>query len=231
MNKVLTKVLVGSRLHGLDTPESDYDCREVFINPLRDVLSPFKSLPNNSTIDGKQDDTSFEFRHFCKYLTKGNPTILEVLFSDIILKDSEVFQILRKNVDKFFDTDAIYNAHKGYSAGQWSRILRNYDVLSKDDKLPVDKRAGKLLIASIRVAREGANLLCNGSYDNQIPEGSLKDLLMILKSDKITMEDFRKGMMIRDLEMMSLKSVYESSKKLKPDIDWIEDFIYNTYEI
>ena len=35
--KILAKVLVGSRLHGLDTPESDYDYRGIHISSLQDI--------------------------------------------------------------------------------------------------------------------------------------------------------------------------------------------------
>lgn len=50
--KQLTKVLVGSRLHGLDTPTSDYDYRGIHIQNLQDVLSPFKTLKNTTWIEG-----------------------------------------------------------------------------------------------------------------------------------------------------------------------------------
>ena len=50
--KQLAKVLVGSRLHGLHTPTSDYDYRGIHIHSLRDKLSPFKTLKNTTWIEG-----------------------------------------------------------------------------------------------------------------------------------------------------------------------------------
>jgi predicted nucleotidyltransferase len=49
--KLLTKVVVGSRLHGLDTPTSDWDYRGIHIYPLKDALSPFKTLKNTQWIE------------------------------------------------------------------------------------------------------------------------------------------------------------------------------------
>lgn len=49
--KQLTKVLVGSRLHGLDTETSDYDYRGIHMHDLKDVISPFKSLKNTTWIE------------------------------------------------------------------------------------------------------------------------------------------------------------------------------------
>ncbi len=39
---IITKVVVGSRLHELHTETSDWDYRGVHISPLRNVLSPFR---------------------------------------------------------------------------------------------------------------------------------------------------------------------------------------------
>jgi len=80
--KILTKVVVGSRLHGLDTPTSDWDYRGIHVSELKDVVSPFKTLKNTTWIEGDEDNTSYELAEFCKLATKGNATILEVFFSD-----------------------------------------------------------------------------------------------------------------------------------------------------
>lgn len=88
--EVLTKVLVGSRLHGLHNEQSDYDWRGVHIHELKDVLSPFKTLKNTSWIEGDEDNTSYELADFCKLATKGNATILEVFFSDSIESSSPI---------------------------------------------------------------------------------------------------------------------------------------------
>lgn len=42
--KQIAKVLVGSRLHGLHTEDSDYDYRGIHIHDLKSVLSPFQNL-------------------------------------------------------------------------------------------------------------------------------------------------------------------------------------------
>lgn len=84
--KILTKVVVGSRLHGLDTPESDWDYRGIHIHNLKEALSPFRKLKNTTWIEGDEDNTSYELRDFCKNATKGNATILEVFFSNQVVE-------------------------------------------------------------------------------------------------------------------------------------------------
>ena len=55
--KTVLSVIVGSRLHGTATPESDYDYRGVFMNDIEDILSPFRSPKENSWIEGEADET------------------------------------------------------------------------------------------------------------------------------------------------------------------------------
>jgi len=64
MSKIITKVVVGSRLHGLANDRSDWDYRGIHITPLKDVLSPFKTLKNTSWIEGDIDNTSYELADF-----------------------------------------------------------------------------------------------------------------------------------------------------------------------
>lgn len=42
--KTVTKVVVGSRLHGLANEKSDWDYRGIHMYDLKDTLSPFKKV-------------------------------------------------------------------------------------------------------------------------------------------------------------------------------------------
>jgi len=81
--KTILNVLVGSRCHGLDTPESDRDISGVFVRSTSDLLrldNPEQIIRTKS--DG--DDASWELRHFMNYCCKGNPTMLEALKAPVI---------------------------------------------------------------------------------------------------------------------------------------------------
>src|SRR5579875_946101 len=112
--KILTKVLVGSRLHGLNTASSDYDYRGIHVHDLQDVLSPFKTLKNTTWIEGDEDNTSYELADFCKQATHGNATILEVFFSDQVMETSPIADEMRANWQRFMDTHHFINASRGY---------------------------------------------------------------------------------------------------------------------
>ena len=74
-------VIVGSHAYGLDTDESDVDRRGVYVPPTR-LFWTFEKPP--SAVDGpEQERLSWEVEHFLSLALKANPTVLEVLASDL----------------------------------------------------------------------------------------------------------------------------------------------------
>lgn len=220
--KVLTKVLVGSRLHGLHTEKSDYDWRGVHIHDLKDVLSPFKNLKNTSWIESDEDNTSYELADFCKLATKGNATILEVFFSNKIEESSEVTDVMRANWKKFMDTDQFVAASRGYAHNQYNKMK----LFEPDHRTP------KFIVAYIRVLWQAAEFLKTGVFPCQITEEPLRKWLLAVKNDfDITFipEATEKFMEMQMRVTDEYAAAQEEGRIMKPDIKWIEDFIYWAY--
>ena len=75
-------VVVGSHAYGLDTDESDVDRRGVYVPPTR-LFWAFEKPP--TSVDGpEQERVSWEVEHFLSLALKANPTVLEVLASDLV---------------------------------------------------------------------------------------------------------------------------------------------------
>jgi predicted nucleotidyltransferase len=183
--KVLTKVLVGSRLHGLNNEQSDYDYRGIHIHDLKDVLSPFTTLKNTTWIEGDEDNTSYELADFCKGAVHGNATILEVFFSNHIILDDPITKKMRKNWVKFIDTDRVVMAGRGYASNQLNKMQLFDDIGVKPFLLK----------------------LKDGWSDEYIPECT--ELFAKLQAD--------------------VTKNWKTAKKIKPDIEWIEEFIHEAY--
>lgn len=226
--KQLTKVLVGSRLHGLDTPESDYDYRGIHIQDLKDVLSPFKTLKNTTWIEGDEDNTSYELADFCKQATKGNATILEVFFSDQIVETTLLADTMRENWEKFIDTRHFINASRGYAHNQWKKF---YNFESQGIK--GQERTAKFAVAFLRVMWQCEQFLSTGKFPCSMVESDLYPLLREIKP--LSVEEIRPHLprIVAAMSDMNMRvSVAESKSKfldMKPDIKWIEEFIYNAY--
>jgi predicted nucleotidyltransferase len=214
---LLTRVVVGSRLHGLNKANSDYDYRGVFLHPLQDVLSPWKQLKNTHWIEGDNDNTAFELADFVKRCTKGDPNSLEVLWSDIIEHDTLAFSLLRKARVKLLDSKAIYEAHKNYSHSQYKKM----------NLFEPDARTPKFAVAYIRSLVQGIQLLERGTFEPSIERYNpkLAKELMAIKYD-YSNYSLMTLTSIFEAYMQKLNEAYAANhKRFTPDIAWLEDYL------
>jgi predicted nucleotidyltransferase len=226
--KILTKVVVGSRLHGLDTPSSDWDYRGIHVNTLKDVLSPFQKPKNTTWIEGDEDNTSYDLSDFCKNATKGNATILEVFFSDRVIETTPIADEMRENWTKFMDTRHFVNASRGYAHNQWNKFY-NFESQGVNGQ----ERTAKFAVAFLRVMWQCEQFLLSGDFRCSLVESDLYDLLREIKP--LSVEEIQPYLprIVAAMSDMNMRvSVAESKSQfmgMKPDIDWIEDFIYRAY--
>ena len=215
---LLLKVVVGSRLHGLENPESDYDYRGVFLEPAIAHLSPFRKVRNNAWIEGDVDDTTYELSYFCKMLTQGNPSALEVLWSNKIESSSELGEKLCANKDKFLDAERIFEAHKGYALNQ----LKKMNLFNPDDRTP------KFAVAYVRSMQQGIELLNTGSFSPQVIRN--RDLLLEVKHHFDADKHVQKlGEMFSELSKEIIEARIRTQLD-KPDLEWIENFLLEAYK-
>ncbi len=217
--QVLTKVLVGSRLHGLATEKSDYDWRGIHMNDLKDILSPFKRTKTTSWIEGDEDNTSYELAEFCKHATQGNATILEVFFSDKVEQDHPITQEMRANWKKFIDTDRFVMASRGYAANQYNKM----------QLFEPDKRTPKFAVAYVRVLWQCAEMLRTGAFPCQITDPQLREFLVRVKNDFKLEYIPELTQTFMTMQMRVTDAYKQPHKILKPDLDYIEDFVYRAY--
>lgn len=228
--KVLTKVLVGSRLHDLHTENSDYDYRGIHIQPLRTYLSPFRKVSNTTWIEGDEDNTSYELASFCKDATKGNATILEVFFSDKVIETTPIIDEMRDNWQKFMDTRNFINASRGYAHNQWNKFYNFEDIGVKGQE-----RTAKFAVAFLRVMWQCEQFLKTGHFECHLGGCDYFTLLKRIKS--MTKQEVKENMpeivaAMSDMDLRVAKAEGDAEPEIlnmKPDIDWIEEFIYRAY--
>jgi predicted nucleotidyltransferase len=222
--KLITKVVVGSRLHGLANEDSDWDFRGIHMHKLCDVISPFKKLKNTSWIEGDEDNTSYELADFCKQAVHGNATILEVFFSNQIKEDSRIAQVMRENWKEFIDTDKFVMASRGYAHNQYNKMqLFEGPGIKSQDRTP------KFAVAYLRVLWQCWQFLETGEFKCQV-EGEWKDIMLTTKNN------FSPEMVPKLTErfiflQQKITEAWANPKleKLTPNISWIEQFVYDAY--
>jgi hypothetical protein len=216
--KTVLSVVVGSRLHKLNNENSDYDIRGIFMHSLKEILSPFKKQKNTSWVEGDEDNTAHELREFCKYATKGNATILEILWSNMVRENTPIGEELQANRQKFLDSHYIYDAHKGYAESQY----RKMNLFTPDARTP------KFAIAYLRVLEQGKQLIETGDFNPIVTKN--RDFLLDVKYNwrNELIPELSKRFTIAQFELA--ESLNKTGYKFKPDFDWIEDFILRSYE-
>lgn len=230
-NKILAKVVVGSRLHETATPQSDWDYRGIFISPLIDTLSPFKKQQSTSWIEGDEDNTSYELRHFCKLATQGNATSIEVLASDKIIQTSPEHQEMRENWKKFMNTKNFINASRGYAHNQYKKAL-DYDDVGEKGQL----RTAKFIISFLRVMWQCEQYLLTDTFKCSLKECPYYEFIKQIKGtprEKLDIPQCFFYMEEMNQKLLKAESYCKEHTpeiyNRTPNINWIENFILGAY--
>ncbi len=139
-NNLLLKVKSGSYLYGLNTKDSDEDYLGVVFEPIKFKLgfetfneldfSKKDKLKNGRNSKDAIDEKYYSLTRFVELLFSNNPTILELLFSD--LKDADdIIKKLYENRHYFLTKDKIINAFIGYAFSQEKKMEIKTDNLKE----------------------------------------------------------------------------------------------------
>lgn len=110
--KEICRIVAGSRLYGIDTPESDTDTRGVFLNTdPAEILG--LSRRDNFKVES-EDTLLIEFRHYLGHLRKSNTSSIELLFAEGFEVLTEEFRVVRENRLKLIDSDNFFRSLMGY---------------------------------------------------------------------------------------------------------------------
>ena len=84
----------GSRAWGFPSPDSDYDCRFIFVRPAADYLSPWPKRDVIETpLDAVFDVNGWDLIKAVRLLLKGNAVVVEWLRSPIVYTGDDDFRI------------------------------------------------------------------------------------------------------------------------------------------
>lgn len=202
MEKIILKAVIGSKAYNLDTPESDTDVMGIFVVSTEKILGVYNIT--DTVVHHNPDETYHEVGKFVHLALKGNPTILELLFTDKYLTLTEEGKLLVAN-RKAFLSNVIYHSYAGYALSQAQRLAkRGYDF----------KRYSKHARHCFRVLLQGRELLEKGTLHVRLSDTQREELFKVgeLPPDKI-LERF-------DKEFQKFKDI-KSVLPDKPDYETI----------
>jgi hypothetical protein len=215
----ILKVLVGSRAHGLATPESDYDYRGVFVVPTVEILKLGGHTEQTNWIEGKEDNTSWEIGHFLNMAVHCNPTILETFLAPLCeehmvknkLHKSDLGVQLRELFPYVWNSKDVMNAFIGYGHNQRKKFLDNKD-----------QREAKYATAYLRVLYNAWELLSTGTFSSNMKETSIFKTLKRFKN-----KEYQIGEVIQtcfDWEE-EVRKAYKENPDKKTNIEPVNEFL------
>ncbi len=163
-DRVIYRCVVGSRAFGLDTDESDTDRRGIYLPPAELHWSLYgvpEQLENDQT-----EEVYWELQKFLVMALKGNPNILECLYTPMVEDITPLGQELL-DMRSAFLSRLVYQTYNGYVMSQFKRMkadLRNQGKLKPKHVMHLIR----LLLSGIHVLRAGLVAVDVGEHREQL---------------------------------------------------------------
>jgi predicted nucleotidyltransferase len=230
---ILCELIAGSRLYGLNTPDSDTDYRGIFCHTHPHYLSGFEKV--ESIVQTKEiDSCHYEVMRYLQLLRKSNTQVLEIVFapneSFTVMTDD--FALIREHRYRFIDTNQLKNSLKGYvyselrlATGERSGQLGG----KRKQAVEAYGHSPKNFCQIMRLCEVGKKFFQTGEYMVKVKDfdTNLHDRLMDIKTNPqdYSCEDLK---VIVEKMFQDLCDTMDNSKiEFQFDLDLASDIINN----
>jgi predicted nucleotidyltransferase len=112
----------GSRAWGFPSPDSDYDCRFVYVAHLNTYVSPWRTRDVIETpLIGLLDVNGWDLTKALRLLVKGNAVLIEWLMSPIVYRGDDRFRAeLRTVAEEVADRNQVARHYLHLGSRQWA---------------------------------------------------------------------------------------------------------------
>lgn len=208
-------VRAGSKAYGLDVEGSDDDTVGVFVATLRTLVS-IDGLHRDTYTGEKPDFTVHEIGKFCRLALRGNPAILEVLWSEEALQCDALGRELVDGRRRFIHRGSL-EVYVSYAAAQLKKMAAGKGIHARGGVYGT-----KFGMHLIRLLKSGLALGRTGEVTVRIPAREA-DLLREIRSGQQTMQQ------VIDLALPLLEDLQRLSADNglppEPDRRWVEDLV------
>ena len=213
MPKTICRIVAGSRLYGLETPESDVDTRGVFLSTGHAEILGL-SRERNIKVGG-EDTLLIEFRHYLGHLQRTNTSAIELLFAEGFEVLEEEFRVVRENRYSLIDSERLFHSLMGYIHGE--RRLANGErtgELGGRRKAQIDRFgfSPKNFSHLLRLAHCGEVFFRTSIYPVSLKGDPARDLIFSVKTEpeRHTREELN---LMSDAAVGRLEESYENRRE------------------
>jgi hypothetical protein len=209
-DRVFYRCIVGSRAFGLDTDDSDTDRRGIYLPPA-DLHWSLYGVPEQLENDENQE-AYWELQKFIVMALKGNPNILECLYTPLVEYATPLAQELLAMREAFLSR-VVYQTYNGYVISQFKRMqadIRNHGAVKWKHVMHLIR----LLLSGIHVLREGFV---------PVDAGDHRDRLFAIKRGEMPWDDIEAWR--TELHAKFDQAVVASNLPERPDYERANDFL------
>jgi len=223
---LLYLVITGSRAYGLDTPDSDYDFRGVYMPEAKYLLG----LHSSEHFERKDPDIVLKsLKEFVRLALGANPNIIEQLFIANPLFVHPLFQPFL-NKRKLFLSQRVRKTYVGYAIGQLRKLEAGHTRdLGAKRKALVEKFGYdcKNAMHCFRLLIQGQAILETGQLDVKIQDPAIITYLKDIRAGKV----FANTTEVREKaeKMISRVDIIKSQLPENPDYDAIEKLMIDCH--
>jgi hypothetical protein len=171
--RVILRVVIGSRAYGLATEASDTDRRGVFLPPAELQWSLY-GVPDQIDDEAAQE-TYWELRKLLVLALKANPNVLECLWSPLVEHATPLGRELLSLRGRFLSR-LVYQTYNGYVLSQWKKLQADL----RQHGAPKWKHVMHLL----RLLLAGSGVLRTGEVP--VHAGDHRDRLLAVRAGNVT---------------------------------------------
>ncbi len=209
-DRVIYRCVVGSRAFGLATEESDTDRRGIYLPPA-DLDWSLYGVPEQLENDATEE-CYWELQKFLVMALKGNPNILECLYTPLVEHATPLAQQLLDMRDAFLSR-LVYQTYNGYVMSQFKRMqadLRNQGKVKPKHVMHLIR----LLLSGIHVLREGFV---------PVDVGEHRERLFAIKKEEMPWDDIEAWR--KDLHKEFDQALEETNLPERPDYERANEFL------
>lgn len=209
-DRVIYRCVVGSRAFGLGTEESDTDRRGVYL-PSADLHWSLYGVPEQLENE-RTEECYWELQKFLVMALKGNPNILECLYTPLVEFVTPLGQELLAMREAFLSR-LVYQTYNGYVMSQFKRMeadLRNQGKVKPKHVMHLIR----LLLSGIHVLREGFV---------PVDVGQHRERLFAIKNEAMPWDDIEAWR--KQLHAEFDRALEETALPERPDYERANEFL------
>jgi hypothetical protein len=223
----LFMTMTGVHLYGFPSVDSDYDLRGAYVLPLREVIGlhkPQETITRLTPVRGLDIDLVLhDIAKFVRLLASGNASLLEELYSPLVLSGDGELSTLRELGRGCF-TRHLYIHYSGFARSQVEKLWSQ------------EARHVKTLLYAYRILMTGAHLLETGVLECNLPALNehfafdfIPDLIAAKRQELSLLQDADWELHRRNLESLRVRMRRAWRTSVLPEhpfhLDALEDYL------